>query len=116
MQATFSPGYGRNWLYFGIRWLLLVGFTIAVFIPRLGQPPVMPPLTSLADILLAFGIGALATVLLAVFMLIPVIRPYIVFVKLPGDWLIALMYVYLAHANPTLILGICAALMVTGVL
>jgi signal transduction histidine kinase len=113
----YHPVSGRNWLYFALRWVFLIGFTLAIFFQRLGNnPPVLPELSSLLDVGAAFVIGALATLLLLPVYLIPRLRPYTAFIQIPGDGIIAFLFSYLAATNASIIGGVGLLLLLNGIL
>ncbi len=118
MDNLFKSALGHNWLYFGLRWLMLVGFALATFLmqARTRMPEGVFSSASVQDILLVLGVGILATLILGVFSAVNALRPFIIYPKLIGDWLIAGLFVYLADGNTTLILGVTAILIVSGIL
>jgi len=134
MHLILQVSRGRNWLYFWLRWILLVGFTTAILIAQQRNFTIFPQsLLPVSDLLLAIGIGVAATVVLGVFGTVKPLQPYAEFVQLPGDWLITAAFVYVSAntlipavvimpsviAIPTtmmLVTGIVTTMIVTGVL
>ncbi len=134
MHLFLQISRGRNWLYFWLRWVMLIGFTVAILIAQQRNFQLFPQsLIPVSDLLLAGGIGIAATVVLGIFGIIKPLKPFAEFVQLPGDWLITAAFVYVsantvipgvvvippAIGIPTtmmLVTGITSTMIVLGVL
>lgn len=118
MDNLFKSAAGHNWLYFGLRWLMLVGFSIATFLVQANtrMPNGTFDFKAIEDIAMVFGIGAIATLILGFFNAFNALRSLVIYPKLIGDWLIAGLFVYVANGDLILILGVTSILVVSGVL
>ncbi|QPC84890.1 GAF domain-containing sensor histidine kinase [Phototrophicus methaneseepsis] len=102
-----------NWVYFAQRWVVLIGFCILII---LVQERRIESLESIRDLIIAFGIGAIATLLLGGFGLVKSLQPYTPLIASPGDWVIVGVFAYLGAGDPLVIVAIAAVVIVSGIL
>jgi signal transduction histidine kinase len=114
LKATIAQDY----IVFGLRWLMLIAFALAIILTR----GALETLTlerfgeRYSDVLTAFTVGAVATVLLGGMVVIPALRPYTPFLIVPSDWLIAGVFMSASVNNPLLVAIIGGAIAVNALL
>jgi len=111
MQALQNIDNGHNWVYFTMRWGVLLAFYILIFI---GQGRVWTGFASLNDFVMPVAVGIGATLILLPFILIEQIRAYIVYIIIVTDIVIAGVFVSLVDNDFLLIVGIILPIIVMG--
>jgi signal transduction histidine kinase len=108
----------QDWTLFGLRWVFLIGISLAVLIHR---SQVAGGAVEYQDLAIAFAVGSvinLLTLSAAFAQVTAGIVPYLIIL---GDWTLAVLYAILtqgqAHPNePILLMGLCGTLIIAGTL
>jgi signal transduction histidine kinase len=103
---------GREWAVFGLKWLLLILFALALFMTRQGDGLSNPG----EGVIFAFAIGAVANFLVALCLLIPFMKRATLPVIALGDLAIAVVFLHLNPGHPVMWVALPAVLMMTGLL
>lgn len=98
----------KDWLYFGIRWLLILTLGLMVFAFRQFDTQ------NMNDILTAVGISAVANIVLAVFAGMQQLHNFSRYVAIVTDWVIAGVFVYLVGNVPQHVFAILIILTALG--
>jgi len=102
----------QDWLYFAVRWLLILGLTVMVLAFRQFDT------SNLSDIITAIMISTIVNIMLAVFAFVKPLQDYSQYVALVGDWVIAGVFIrVIGVANlPVQILAVLAVTTLFGFL
>lgn len=106
----------RDWIIFGLRWLLLLFVMLIVLIQQsILVPP--PPIDAVFNqYLIALIVGVVATLLYGVLLLIPGLQGMAGVLLVVGDGLIAGTFAYFSQGDPLVIIATAGALIVMGML
>lgn len=104
----------KDWTIFGLRWLLLVGISLTIYLWRTQTNPAAP--LDINDFLIPFGAGVVATLLFGATFFAKSLKMATPFVLIVGDWIIAGLYINLVQADPVLTMVITALFLVPGIL
>ncbi|MGB1285815.1 MAG: histidine kinase [Aggregatilineales bacterium] len=113
-----------------LRWILLLGFCMAVIVVR--NPMTIVEFDQISDLALALGVGIVVTIAYGAMIAFKPLRPYAIYGQIAGDLLITGFFVYVSmNSQPVntaglpfysdagvmlLITGISCTMMLTGVL
>lgn len=106
----------RDWIIFGLRWVLLIIIALIVFIQQSTLTPPTPPDVILNQYLIPLLIGIVSTLLFGACLLIPSLVTVSNYVLVIGDWALAGSFVYFAQGDPLLLVAISATLLIAGLL
>lgn len=110
------PTTWRDWTTFALRWLFLIGMSLAVFVWRSEIQPIQATPPAYDDLAIAFGIGAALTIVYGISVFIQSFRiasPYILIII---DPILTVLFLNLVQAQPSFVLSIAGFLAVTGLL
>ncbi|MBC7869655.1 MAG: hypothetical protein H7Y09_02350, partial [Chitinophagaceae bacterium] len=108
----------QDWTLFGLRWVFLVGMSLILYMARSQSTQTF----SQIDLGIAFGIGAVLTLILGGAIVFPAYHNVVPFIILVEDWLLTGIYVYitqndsLAAGDQMLLVGILSVLIVSAML
>jgi signal transduction histidine kinase len=115
MQKLFDSRHGKNWMYFILRIVMLIVFSILIYLDK--------PLTQVSDfasvqsIVIPIIVGIAGAIVFGAIVLIKSIKGYAPFAVLIADWSLAAAYVYfLPQDNQFLLASILIAIIVSGIL
>ncbi len=102
----------QDWTLVGLRvlFLLFAGIILFTYSPTVGD--VYPQ----NEIVIALVIGLIATIFVTVMVLFPTLEKILPVVLLIGDWVVAGIFTYVSHGNPTLIIANAGLIMISTVL
>lgn len=95
-RLTTSPNW-PNFLYLGLRILTIIVLPVLIVFIRFPQ---LQFVEFASDIQIAIGVSIAATVVAAVFIFVPQLRDYTIYVATIGDFLIAFSFAVLTNARP----------------
>lgn len=106
----------RDWIIFGLRWLLLLFVMLIVLIQQsILVPP--PPIDAVFNqYLIPLIVGVVATLLYGVFLLVPGLHSASSYVLMIGDCAIAGAFAYFSNGDPLIVIAVSGALIVMGML
>lgn len=104
----------QDWTTFGLRWVFLIGMSLAVFITR-SQTQTTGKIVY-DDIATAFGIGVGITLMIGLCAYIKSLQAALPYVLMLGDWALAIVYVLLIKTDIILLIAVMSFLSVSGVL
>jgi len=113
LKTTLSKSSAsQDWLYFGIRWLLILGLVVMVLSFRQFD------ISNLTDVLTAVAVSVVANIVLAVFAGVKPLQSFAPYVAMASDWVIVGVFVrVIGVANlPIQILAMLAVMIVVGFL
>lgn len=113
MAENNTKSQWRDWTLFGLRWVFLIGVSLAIYITRSNDITYAGDYTDLA---IVFGVGMIINLLIAVMILIPSLAEYIPTVATVSDWGFTIAYIILVDGDPLLMIGILGALITMGLL
>src|SRR5689334_8044289 len=114
MQALFNGQSGKDWIYFITRLIILATFSVLIY---LIVPRNINGFNSVQDIAIPAIVGFVGALIVLVMSYIKPVRSYTPFAVLLADWALAGVYVYYAaNNNQVLLVGICGAILVSGML
>ncbi len=118
LRPLLKATIGHDYIFFGLRWFMLVAFAIAIITARGSLDSLTPERFSerYADLLNAFVIGAVLNVVLGLTIAVPASRPYAPFVIVLSDWITTAVFIGLITGSPLLISGIIGALIAHSML
>ena len=111
MKNQATPPAWRDWTLFGLKWLLLVTFALAIYVSRT-QANAASPADRLALPLLVGVIGNLALAG-AILLRLPGVVPAVVAI---GDTLTAAAFMSVVAGQPLLVVGIAGAILASGLI
>lgn len=102
----------RDWLYFGVRWILILGFAFIVFAFRNFDT------LNTSDILIAVGVSSVVNVILAVFAGFKPLQSMSQYIAMIGDWVIVGIFIRVVGVTnqPVEILSILSLAVFAGYL
>src|SRR5690606_16310640 len=104
----------QDWTSFGLRWVFLIGMSLAVFITRYQAQTTGN--VDYTDIATAFGIGVTVTLVLGACAYVKSLQATVPYVLTLGDWVLAVVYVLLVKDDIILLIGIMSYLSLSGLL
>ena len=130
LQRLFDTKNGLDVAFFVLRWILLIGFSVVLVLVH--NPALNTETSQMDHLIVAAGIGAVATLIYGVMIAIKDLRPYAIYAQVAGDLLIAGAFVlasietrppesmglpYYEDAGVMLLVtGVLTTMMITGVL
>jgi signal transduction histidine kinase len=108
MQALIRMPTWKDWIYFGVRWLLILSLGLMVFAFRQFDT------LNTSDILTAVAISAVANIILALFAGIQQLHGLSRYVAIVTDWVIAGVFVRVVGNEPQQVLAILIILTALG--
>jgi signal transduction histidine kinase len=102
----------REWALFGVKWLLIALFAVAIYLTR-SQQGVLNPTDGL---IFAVAVGAVINFVVALFLLVPFFHRLVQPVIAVGDVLIVGVFLQLQPGDPVLMIGIPAAVIASGLI
>lgn len=118
-QPSSAPieGRWRDWTIIGLRALFIIGTSLLIIIERTQLAPDVPfPSEAFSDVYTAIAIGIGLVVLFAVISVINALRPFITYMLIPADFVLAGLFVLISNADPQVFVASVAYLAVTGFL
>lgn len=103
----------HNWLYFYMRLGIMLAVGLVLFVAQGRQ---WYGIASIEDIVNVIAPGVAVTLLLLLPLYVGMLRPYFAYVAIPGDWLIAWLFIGLIGHDLLLVLGFVALMMVNGLM
>ena len=102
----------QDWTLFGLRWVFLIGMSLAVFITR----SQLEGEVVYEDIAIAFGIGVVITLAYGVATFVPSLHSTTPWILTIGDLILAVVYTLLVKQDPILLIAVMGILTVSGLL
>jgi signal transduction histidine kinase len=114
MSSITNMQLGKNGAYVAARILMLIGFSLAIYII---QPRTINSFASVQDIAIPAIIGLIGAAAVGMLSLVKSIKPYIAGLVLIGDWALVAAYLYYNPGlNSFLLFSILGIIMVSGTL
>jgi len=110
IRATLS----QNYIVFFMRFVIIAGLALAVFI---GRGPLTPPFPEgrYYDITLAIAVSVVVNILFGLVVSVPLLRGNAPYMYILGDWVMAGIFSALVTQNPLMVVGILMVLIVQGI-
>lgn len=113
MTESNTQSHWQDWTLFGLRWLFLIGISLAIYLTRTESGLYTGDHT---DLMILFGAGAVINLIIAVMILIPSMVNYVPALATLTDWGLAIAYMIAVEGDPILSLGVLGGLGATGLL
>lgn len=100
----------QDWVYFGVRWLLIIALGLMVFVFR------QLDTLNINDILIAVAIAAVANIALAIFAGVRQLHDLSPYMAMATDWVIAGVFIRVTGSDPQKVLAIVAVIVALGLM
>ncbi|PJF26765.1 MAG: hypothetical protein CUN52_15390, partial [Phototrophicales bacterium] len=96
-SSSSSEGRWRDWTIIGLRALFIIGTSLLIIIERTQLAPNVPfPSEAFSDVYTAIAIGMGLVVLFVVMSFINAVRPFITYMLIPADFVLAGLFVLIS--------------------
>lgn len=113
MTETALKPHWQDWTVFGLRWVFLIGISLVIIVNRL---QIENGATFDRDLNLAIGIGIVFNLIVGAVIFFPSLRQSLPYVIMLQDWVFTGIFILLAGAEPWILLGVTAPLIIAYLL